>query len=162
MKEKHTHHYWHFQKLETVGEASFRFYSCKTCGKEKRQKVRKAVSAPQRRGKQPSESKKSVQTPAKPRKGLKRVSEKRQKMNKIYMDMRELFLKEHPICQCKIRGMGHIRCGQMTTEVHHVARRGKNFLNMTTWLATCFGCHTDIEANPSWAKSQGYLESHIA
>lgn len=42
-------------------------------------------------------------------------------------------------------------------DVHHMARRGANYLNEETWLAVSRRNHDRIEREPSWARKHGYL-----
>ncbi len=86
----------------------------------------------------------------KPRKRIKAVSSKRVREGAEYTKLRAEFLKAHPVCQV-------IGCNQPSTDLHHKARRGRFFLRVDTFFATCHPHHDQIEANPEWAKSQGYL-----
>lgn len=45
-----------------------------------------------------------------------------------------------------------------STDVHHIAGRGINYLNEDTWLATCRPCHDRIHREPIWAREKGYLK----
>jgi len=60
-----------------------------------------------------------------------------------------MFLKELPVCEA---------CGvNASTDVHHRKGRGKYYLKMDTWMATCRGCHDRIHSYPIWARENGYL-----
>lgn len=94
--------------------------------------------------------------PKKQRKRIRRMSKKRQKSSRIYNEMAKAFLIANPKCQVKL-------CFRRSTQVHHTrGRHGTNYLDMTTWLATCNSCHDDIHRHPAWAKKQGYLHSFHA
>lgn len=82
---------------------------------------------------------------------IRRVSKKRRLESRKYSLQRDLFLYFNPVCQ--------ICDEQPSTEVHHVqGRTGKNYLDVTTWLAVDRGCHHRIHTNPSWARENGYLK----
>ena len=83
------------------------------------------------------------------RTSLRRVSKKRRKQMHAYSLLRSAFLEAHPVCQvCDMA---------RSVDVHHKAKRGKNYLNVDTWLAVCRQHHEAIHANPHWARSFGYL-----
>ena len=47
------------------------------------------------------------------------------------------------------------------TEVHHMfdgSDRDKYFLNVTTWLAICRGCHNWVHSHAKEAKDLGFLK----
>jgi hypothetical protein len=71
---------------------------------------------------------------------IKKVSEKRKVDNKEYKVLREEFLKANPKCQ-----MNLINCTGIATEVHHTAKRGGNYLNVSTFMAACRDCHEIAE-----------------
>jgi hypothetical protein len=80
---------------------------------------------------------------------IARVSKKRLEEQKIYSEKRKAFLALHPVCQvCNSR---------KSREIHHMKKRGKYYLDETTWLATCNLCHQMVHDNPSWARRLGYL-----
>ncbi len=41
--------------------------------------------------------------------------------------------------------MNLINCTGIATEVHHTAKRGKNYLNVATFMAACYDCHVIVE-----------------
>jgi hypothetical protein len=59
------------------------------------------------------------------------------------------FLLLSPIC--------HL-CEQLATDIHHKEGRGSKTNDTTTWLGVCRQCHTNIHNNPSWARTEGYLQ----
>lgn len=81
---------------------------------------------------------------------VKPFSQKRVELNKIYKQMRDKFMQEHPICQ----GLGKIKgCNIQSTDLHHAQGRvGKNFIDETTFVALCRNCHEFVEGNPEIAK----------
>ena len=81
---------------------------------------------------------------------MKRISEKRMKEGKEYSKKRSQFLTELPMCEVCLRAN--------STDVHHIAGRGKNYLNKETWLSTCRSCHDKIHREPIWAREKGYLK----
>ena len=79
---------------------------------------------------------------------LRRVSKKRQKEMREYNRLRRQFLDDNPNCEV---------CRKRTDDVHHMAGRGINYLDVDTWLSVCRACHNKIHARPSWAREKGYL-----
>lgn len=67
---------------------------------------------------------------------LAKMSAKRKKEGRIYTKLRKQFLEDNPICQMRVQ-CEHAR----STEVHHKKGRGKFYLDVTSWLASCFYCH---------------------
>lgn len=93
----------------------------------------------------------------KPRKPVKKVSDKRSKENKIYTGKRIIFLAEHKICEAKLEG-----CTIKSTDVHHIRGRcGELFLDETHWKALCRSCHKFVEENSEMAKELGLSESRL-
>lgn len=45
-----------------------------------------------------------------------------------------------------------------STECHHIQGRGKNYLNVSTWLAVSAEAHRRIHSQPSWARANGFLK----
>ena len=84
-----------------------------------------------------------------------KVSQRQQQKNEIYSEERTIFLKEHPLCQCR-----HVGCTMKATEIHH--KRGRDGDNLFKYfLACCSNCHHWIEMNPVEAKEQGFSESRL-
>jgi hypothetical protein len=121
----------------------------------------------------------------KPRKPMKRVSDKRRKQNAEYLKVRSAYLKEHPYCEVWLaennltkeqvdaeNGYAEIlvscQAGCLTeprmvkvprsTEIHHKEKRGKNLCNIETFLAVSRPAHNWIHNNPSEARKCGYLK----
>lgn len=99
-------------------------------------------------------SDKESQTHVKPskvvRKPIKKVSAKLKKGNAEYSLLRKAFLAQHPVCQAILKG-----CTVHANQVHHKAGRGKNLLQVDTWLAVCANCHEWITINSAPAIELG-------
>lgn len=81
---------------------------------------------------------------------LKPQSDRRKKLDAEYSRLRLQFLTQNPVCAvCE---------DAKATQVHHKKKRGKNYLNVETWLAICFFCHRYAHDNPDWAKEHGITE----
>lgn len=130
------------------------------------------------------------------KKPIRRVSKRRAAEMKQYSALRKHFLAERPICEVWLKEHGWIYAplsyeesgerhyekppfraiypsehilamgADRAEEVHHKARRGKNYLNTDTWLAVSSRNHKRIEGQStydgkpygmSWARIQGYL-----
>ena len=76
-----------------------------------------------------------------------------------YARLRRIFLTKYRICQC--RGPNG-PCRNASTQVHHRRRRGPFYLDVSTWMSVCMGCHDVIEKNGIWAKAMGYTHSPIS
>ena len=87
------------------------------------------------------EQKKALSKVEKPkRKALPKFSKKRKEEMPQYKALRDTFMKEHPDCQAKLIG-----CSGKATECHHAGKRGKNYLNVKTFMALCNNCHSITE-----------------
>ena len=112
-------------------------------------------------------------------KPIRRVSKKRARDMKTYSLLGDAFLKAHPLCQIWIKRNGYNetellelydQCdpeadfywdGKLvpkSTEKHHSAGRGKNYLNVDTWIAASRDQHFWVHANPSAARRLGLLK----
>lgn len=80
---------------------------------------------------------------------LRRVSKKRAKETKEYMEIRKDFMEKYPICEVCTKAK--------STDVHHKEKRGKNYLEKDTWLSVCRSCHMKIHEQPAWARENNYL-----
>ena len=89
-------------------------------------------------------------------KPIAKVSEPLKEDLKEYKKVRDQFLKENPFCEAGLKG-----CGVKATEVHHKRGRGKNLVNVETFLAACHSCHKIIEENPAFAKANGLSLSRL-
>ena len=81
---------------------------------------------------------------------LKPMSKKRARESREYAVLRRVFLVAHPICQAW-------GCTNPATQIHHMAYRGKNYLDTSKFFACCFRCHRAIHEQPKWARKMGYL-----
>lgn len=87
---------------------------------------------------------------------IARRSKKGVKDDRLYMEIRNNFLAEHPVCQCGADG-----CTGVATEVHHKKGRGIWLLIVQYFLAVCHVCHRKIETRPEWAKENGYSVDRV-
>ncbi len=80
---------------------------------------------------------------------IRKVSKKLAKDMKAYSVLRKQFLKNNPMCAVypKLKA----------TDIHHMAKRGINYLNTATWLAVSRDGHRWIHENPSLARSKDWL-----
>lgn len=114
-------------------------------------------------------SRKSAQDGAqairKPRVGLKRVSSKRAKENRIYTERRKAFLIANPLCEACTYDRIH-RCminrsdmtGSRADQIHHKdGREGDLLLDESKWMAICGLHHDFIHQHPNEARKRGWL-----
>lgn len=83
-------------------------------------------------------------------------SPKRDVLDKLYSKLRVEFLSNNPFCKAHLAG-----CTANSTDVHHKAGRGKNYLDRQTWVAVCRSCHDWIEKHPMQAKELGLSTSRL-
>jgi len=87
---------------------------------------------------------------------MRKLSVKRAKQNREYLDLRKAYFYNNPLCEVKF-------CDNLATEIHHKKGRiGKLLTDTSNFLAVCRQCHQKIELNPIWAKEQGYSKSRLA
>lgn len=88
---------------------------------------------------------------------INRVGKKRQGEEIIYQKRRKVFLEKHPVCELKI-----LCKSDKSKDVHHAkGRTGKNFLDESTWKATCRKCHVHVTINSKQAIANGHSTSRI-
>ncbi len=92
--------------------------------------------------------------PIKRKKPMKRVSAKRQKEGRIYSAKRNKFLVENPLCEFQTDGW---KCRSWAEDVHHKQKRGKFYLDESTWMSVCRFHHDIIHHFPEFARKLGYL-----
>lgn len=88
---------------------------------------------------------------------IAKKSKKREVLDRTkYAPKATAFKKANPECQAMIEG-----CTKVTQHVHHMKGRNNeaDLLDEKYWLAVCFNCHNLIEANPEWAKQNGFSKS---
>jgi hypothetical protein len=103
---------------------------------------------------------------------LKRVSKKRKADMATYSRLRKEFLAQWPVCFVWWReNMAHLMSYDVlcisvvrgarnpcpATDVHHAKKRGKHYLDVSSWLALSRENHQRIHDNPSWARANGLL-----
>lgn len=77
--------------------------------------------------------------PKKVYKAPNKVSPKRKEANKEYAILRDEYLASHQTCEVMLLG-----CEKTAIEIHHVAGRGNNLNDVSTFKATCRYCHNQI------------------
>lgn len=92
------------------------------------------------------------QKKAKVRSRIRPVSKRQGELLRRYSALRMWFLKDCPPCPVT---------GRKATEVHHKAGRGRNLLNVETWLGVTREGHVWIETHPEEAKRLGYSISRL-
>jgi hypothetical protein len=86
-------------------------------------------------------------------KPVKKVSEKRADELLQYPRLKKQYLEFKMHCEIRLEG-----CTGSSTQIHHVSKDAKNFLNTDTWLGCCPSCHTKCEALPAkQRRSLGFL-----
>lgn len=99
-----------------------------------------------------------LQSPPKVRGRIKKVSAKREELNKEYFKLVEQFKKDNPFCKANVNEY----CTEKTEDAHHRRGRGAYLLEVSTWLPVCRSCHNFIESHPNIAKEKGWSESRLA
>lgn len=104
---------------------------------------------------------------------LRPRSKKRERDDRLYSAKRKAFLAAHPYCQAwltehvlpldftmeqaeQLARNGMLDCPP-STDIHHVKRRGRYYLDESTWLAVARSSHRKIHDNPRWARELGLL-----
>lgn len=81
---------------------------------------------------------------------VKKITEKRAKQNREYLEMREQFLEQYPICQC-------VDCFNPSTQIHHRAGKANSLLtDPENFFAICDDCHKRITEHSAQAIKDGY------
>ena len=122
-------------------------------------------------------------TPIKRKTRLSPISARRKRELQEYSRLRKEFLAERPICEVWLRENGfdsyvaevgdlphYLRDGcaypaehllaigaPASTDCHHSKKRGKHYLDVSSWMAVSREAHQRIHDNPKWAREQGYL-----
>jgi hypothetical protein len=81
---------------------------------------------------------------------LAKESEKRKAEKVIYALKRAQYLTVHPFCEFK-------GCTKLASDIHHRAKRGSNYLDVSTFFGTCRHHHRWIHDNPNEARELGLL-----
>lgn len=80
---------------------------------------------------------------------IRRVSVKRAREMKEYTRLRAEFMAARPTCE---------KCGaRPSKQCHHKAKRGINYLNVSTWAALCQPCHDWIHQHQGQARASGWI-----
>lgn len=93
-------------------------------------------------------------------KKLRPVSKKREAQNKVYSELRRVFLNkpENGICHARLSG-----CTGSSQEltIHHKKGRGIYLLDVSTWIPLCVSCHRWVTDHPEQAEALGLSESRL-
>lgn len=81
---------------------------------------------------------------------LRKESEKRQAEKVIYAEKRKAYMEANPYCEFD-------GCSRLSTDCHHKAKRGANYLDETTYFAACRVHHRWIHQCPKEAREMGLL-----
>lgn len=80
---------------------------------------------------------------------LSQVSETRKRYAYKYKEARLAYMQAHPVCEA---------CGIANSEqLHHKKGRGRNYINIDTFMAVCHTCHTYIHAHPAESYEKGWM-----
>ena len=90
-------------------------------------------------------------------KRINTVSGKHRKIIRAYQVLRDLYTKDHPVCEARLPG-----CTYIATDCHHSRGRGKFMLDQTTYKALCDSCHRYVELHPVEAKKLGLSASRLS
>lgn len=101
---------------------------------------------------------KAKQKSQQPRPKPKKISPKREELNKEYKILADEFKRTNPSCIVRVNEY----CSGKTESVHHKRGRGRYFLDVSTFLPCCLSCHSYIESHPKEAKEKGFSESRLA
>ena len=127
------------------------------CGSHNRQLRKEKESERKQIEKRKSLLQKAQSRNLEPRKMPKKVSPKREELNKEYFKLVEQFKKDNPYCKAKVNEY----CTGNTDDPHHSKGRGIYLLDISTWFPVCRSCHGYIEAHPKEAKERGWSESRL-
>jgi hypothetical protein len=86
-----------------------------------------------------------------PFKKISNKSEKRKIQEKIYKDVRKIYLSNNPKCECDK--------SHTATEIHHInGRNGDRLNDINYFLSVCRLCHSWIHENPKEARKKEWLK----
>jgi hypothetical protein len=84
---------------------------------------------------------------------IKSASEKRKIGLAQYKILRDVYMKDHPICEAGLDG-----CRKKATDIHHQKGRGANLNEVAHWIAVCRPCHNWITEHSAEAIELGLSE----
>ena|ERR1700748_1954759 len=85
---------------------------------------------------------------------IKKISDRKEKLDALYSIVRANYLKHHPVCEASIPG---ICSGRPSDQIHHSAGKvGDLYLDDRYFKAVEGNCHRYIEEHPEWAKENGF------
>lgn len=89
--------------------------------------------------------------------GIKRVSDKKAKLDIAYSVLRKRYLLDHPNCMARLPD-----CTLKSTDIHHMMGKvGLLYLDDTQFVALCRVCHQKIELSPDLAKALNLSKSRL-
>lgn len=88
---------------------------------------------------------------------IPKVADKRKVLDQLYFLLRLDFLKHRKECEIKSPV-----CTGNATVVHHKRGRGRWYLVVSTWMASCRACNGFVESNDKWARDNGFKESRLS
>lgn len=92
----------------------------------------------------------------KPRKRIRQKSKRRVRDERVYTAKAAAYLATHPNCEaCPILRPEYPV--NPSEHCHHTKRRGKFYLDETTYKAMCFTCHRWIHDNPAKSYELGLM-----
>lgn len=101
--------------------------------------------------------KRSSLKPKKSWKKLNPISKKRQKDQKIYKDLMEDYMKQHPYCERCLKNGKFVR----STENHHKKGRGIYYLVVEYFCALCSPCHVLMKTQAKQMMREGWIIDRI-
>ena len=122
------------------------------CGSHNRQLRKEKESERKQLEKRKSLLQKAQSRNLEPRKMPKKVSPKREELNKEYAVLRPQYLLENPTCEVKLIG-----CEGESVEIHHTysgSNKVAHLNDTTTWKATCSHCHRTLHDKLSAKESR--------
>lgn len=87
-----------------------------------------------------------------PRRRIPAMSKKRQREAREYSKKRKAFLEARPLCEATWVIWPNRPTRPASTEVHHVKRRGKFYLDESSWLAVGREAHVWLHSHPKEAR----------
>ena len=75
-----------------------------------------------------------------------------------YIESKAIYLAQLAARQQRINALCEVCEVKPAIQIHHKARRrGVRLTDQANFCGVCVECHNRIEANPKWAKTQGFL-----
>jgi hypothetical protein len=91
------------------------------------------------------------------RKPVRKVSRKREKINRTYSTLSKQFVEDNPYCAIKSP-----ECTGRTQGPHHKRGRiGKALTDFKHCIPACNPCNLYVEVHDKWARENGFKESRL-